>query len=71
MTIRVERAGLALFAEAGSVADELGDLVDAPVHSSVGFGLRFTFDRQALFRMDIGRSDEGDSNLSLSYGLPF
>ena len=69
--IRVERAGLALFAEAGSVADELGDLADAPVHSSVGFGLRFTFDRQALFRMDIGRSDEGDSNLSLSYGLPF
>ncbi|NRA75530.1 MAG: hypothetical protein HRU16_06270 [Planctomycetes bacterium] len=69
--IRVERVGLALFAEAGSVAAQLGDLADASIHSSIGVGLRFTFERQALFRMDIGRSEEGDSNLSLAYGLPF
>jgi hypothetical protein len=34
-------------------------------------GLRATFERQALFRADIGWSDEGDTNLSISYGLPF
>ncbi|MAW77812.1 MAG: hypothetical protein CMJ95_10580 [Planctomycetes bacterium] len=69
--IKVERVGLALFAEAGSVADELSQLKDAEIHSSVGIGVRFTFERQALFRMDFGRSDEGDTNLSISYGLPF
>ncbi|MDE0960490.1 MAG: hypothetical protein OSB09_06895 [Planctomycetota bacterium] len=69
--LRIERAGLALFADAGSVAPELGALLDAAVHSSIGVGARFTFERQALFRVDLGWSDEGDTNLSISYGLPF
>ncbi len=69
--IRIERAGLALFADAGSVAETLGRLNTSEVYSSMGIGLRFTFERQALFRTDIGWSNEGDSNLSISYGLPF
>jgi len=69
--LRVERAGLALFADAGAVAPEMGALFDSAIHSSVGVGLRATFERQALFRADIGWSDEGDTNLSISYGLPF
>jgi len=69
--IRIERAGLALFADAGSVAGDLGDLLHSRIHSSVGIGVRFTLERQALFRTDLGWSDEGDANLSISYGLPF
>lgn len=69
--IMVERVGIALFADAGAVADDLGQLEDAKVHSSVGIGVRATFERQALFRIDFGRSDEGDTNLSIGYGLPF
>ncbi|MGE4618207.1 MAG: hypothetical protein AAEJ04_00200 [Planctomycetota bacterium] len=69
--IRIERVGLALFAEAGSVAEDLGALAEASIHSSVGVGVRLTFERQALFRLDFGRSDEGDTNFSIAYGLPF
>lgn len=69
--IRIERIGFALFADAGAVADDLSEIPDATVHSTAGIGLRFTFERQALFRIDFGRSDEGDTNLSISYGLPF
>ncbi|MGA1781332.1 MAG: BamA/TamA family outer membrane protein [Planctomycetota bacterium] len=67
---RVERFGLALFGEAGTVASRLGDLPGAELHSNVGVGLRMTFERLALLRIDVGFSDEG-ANLSVDFGLSF
>lgn len=69
--IRLERAGFALFLDAGSVADSFDQLFSEKVHYSYGIGLRFTFERQALFRADLGFSDEGETNMSIRYGLPF
>ena len=69
-TIRVERVGLALFGEAGTVADSLGDLPRATVHTSYGVGLRVSLERTALFRADFGFSGEG-LNFTLAFGLSF
>ncbi len=69
-TIRVERVGVALFADAGTVADSMLDLLEEDLLYSFGVGIRMTFDRQALFRIDVGFSEEG-SNLSINYGLSF
>ena len=69
--IRLERGGLALFLDLGSVSESLDQLIEEPVHYSYGIGLRFTFERQALFRADLGRSDDGEMNMSIRYGLPF
>src|SRR5262249_5462941 len=69
-TIRVERVGLALFGEAGTVAPSLGDLPTAKIHTSYGFGIRISLERIALFRADLGFSDEG-TNLSVGFGLSF
>lgn len=69
-TIRVERVGLALFAEAGTVAGSLDELPDARIHTSYGLGLRFTFERIALFRVDMGFSGEG-VNFTAGFGLSF
>ncbi|MEM7167674.1 MAG: BamA/TamA family outer membrane protein [Planctomycetota bacterium] len=68
--IRIERLGAALFYEIGSVASDIGKLDGAQVHDSYGFSLRATVDRQAVFRIDFGYSDEG-SNLTIAYGLSF
>lgn len=68
--VRVERVGLALFYELGSVAPALDELDDAEVHDSVGFGLRIQLERSAVFRFDVGFSDE-DTNLTVLYGLSF
>jgi len=68
--ILVERVGLALFTDVGTVAEDLDDLFEAKVHASYGFGLRFTLERAALFRGDLGFSDEG-SNLTITFGLSF
>jgi len=67
----LERAGIALFLDAGSVSNDFDQLFSERVHYSYGIGLRFTFERQALFRADLGRSDEGEVNISIGYGLPF
>lgn len=67
---RVERLGLAFFVEAGTVADSIADLADSKFHTTAGIGLRFTFERQALFRADLGISDEGPQ-LIIAYGLSF
>ena len=67
---RVERFGMALFAEAGNVGPEVGELLDEDPHGNVGVGLRMTFERLALFRVDVGFSEEG-SNLSIDFGLSF
>ena len=69
-TIRVERVGLALFGELGTVAPSLGDLPQAKVHASYGVGLRISLERVAMFRTDIGFSDEG-TNLTIAFGLSF
>jgi len=68
--IRIERIGMALFADAGTVADSIPELFDEDLFWSTGVGIRMTFDRQALFRIDLGFSEEG-SNLSINYGLSF
>jgi hypothetical protein len=69
-TIRIERVGLALFGEAGTVADSLAALPDARVHTSYGIGLRIALERLAMFRADLGFSGEGP-NFSLAFGLSF
>jgi hypothetical protein len=68
--IRVERLGLALFAEAGTVAARLDDLPSARVHTDYGIGVLVAFERTALFRADFGFSGEG-LNFTLAYGLSF
>ena len=69
-TIRIERVGGALFYELGSVADDLGDLLSSTVRQSWGGSLRFALERVALFRVDLGFSEE-DTNLTIAFGLPF
>jgi outer membrane protein assembly factor BamA len=68
--IRIERVGLALFGEAGTVASGLEDLPAAAVHLSYGIGVRVSLERTAVFRADVGFSREGP-NLSVGFGLPF
>ncbi len=67
---RIERLGLALFAEGGNVAESADHLLEESPHWSTGIGLRMTFERQALFRADVGFSEEG-VNLAVSFGLSF
>jgi hypothetical protein len=69
-TIRVERVGLALFGELGTVAPSLDDLPQARIHASYGVGLRISLERVAMFRADLGFSDEG-TNLTVAFGLSF
>jgi hypothetical protein len=69
-TIRIERVGLALFGELGTVAPSLGDLPDTRIHASYGVGLRIALERLAIFRADLGFSDEG-TNLTVAFGLSF
>jgi len=68
--IRVERLGLALFGELGSVADGVEELDDAEVQWSAGAGLRVSLERQAQFRFDLGVSEE-DLNFLVAYGYSF
>jgi hypothetical protein len=68
--IRVERVGLALFGELGTVAPSLDDLPQARIHASYGVGLRISLERVATFRADLGFSDEG-TNLTVAFGLSF
>jgi outer membrane protein assembly factor BamA len=69
-SIRFERLGLALFAEAGSVGDGVGDLFDSRVLSSYGGSFRTALERQAHFRLDVGFSKE-DVNVVFAYGYSF
>jgi hypothetical protein len=68
--IRAERVGLGLFYELGSVAPALHELDTSSVHWSWGLGLRLYLERSAVFRLDLGFSEEG-SNLAVVYGLSF
>lgn len=69
-TIRVERIGVAPFVDVGTVANSLDKLPGARVHASYGLGLRFSLERTAMFRADIGFSPEG-MNFTIAFGLPF
>ncbi len=69
-TIRIERIGFALFYDGGTVAADLDKLDDARYLDSYGFGLRFAFSREAVFRVDVGYGDEG-SNLTIAFGNAF
>jgi hypothetical protein len=69
-TIRIERIGAALFAEAGTVARRPERLPSAQIHTSVGTGLRFSLERTAVFRADVGFSKE-DVNVTVGFGLSF
>lgn len=69
-TIRIERIGLAVFADLGTVADGLGELGDARWHHSYGTGLRIAFSREASFRVDWAFGEEGP-NFTIAFGNSF
>jgi hypothetical protein len=68
--VRVERLGLALFYDVGSVADEWWDLFSASPKHSGGIGFRCTLERNAPFRVDVGFSGEGPQ-VTAGFGLSF
>ena len=68
--VRVERVGLALFYDIGTVGDTVKNLFSNTVHDSYGVSIRFTLERTALFRADLGFSNEG-TNFTFAYGLSF
>jgi len=69
-TLRVERVGLAFFADTGSVAGDWTGLFDSRVWASAGVGLRITLERDAPFRVDVGFSGEG-VEVTAGFGLSF
>lgn len=69
-TIRIERIGVALFYDGGTVASDWDGLDDGRYLDSYGFGLRFAFSREAVFRVDVGYGDEG-SNFTIAFGNAF
>jgi len=69
-TVRIERIGLGVFYEFGTVASGIEDLHDGRFLDSVGVGFRVAFSREAVFRIDWGWSDEGP-NFTLGFGNPF
>ena len=68
--IRVERIGAALFYEVGGVAEDGFGLFHERVLHSYGVSGRATIERAALFRLDLGLSEEG-LNFSAGFGLSF
>ena len=69
-SIRVERVGFALFYDIGTVGGNMDDLFSSTVHDSYGISFRLSLERTALFRADLGFSDEG-TNFTFAYGLSF
>lgn len=69
-TIRIERIGVAPFFEVGTVAESLRKLPDARIHTSYGIGFRFSLERTAVFRADLGFSEDG-VNVTVGFGLSF
>jgi hypothetical protein len=69
-TVRIERIGLGVFYEGGTVADGIEDLHDGRYLDSYGLGFRVAFSREAVFRIDWGFSDDG-ANFTLAFGNSF
>ncbi len=69
-TFRIERMGMALFYEVGSVARRVERFGSATARHSYGVSLRLTLDRTSLFRIDFGASREG-LLATIAFGLPF
>jgi hypothetical protein len=69
-SIRVERVGLALFGDVGSVAHDWPGLFGSTVRASLGVGFRLTLERAAPFRVDVGFSGE-DVQVAAGFGLSF
>jgi hypothetical protein len=67
---RIERAGAALFAEAGSVAGDWPGLFSSTVRFSYGVSLRMLLERAAPFRLDFGFADEG-LKVTARFGLSY
>jgi outer membrane protein assembly factor BamA len=68
--VRIERIGLALFYELGDVASGVRELKLSSPQDTFGVGLRINLERAAVFRFDVGFSDEG-SEVTILYGLSF
>lgn len=69
-TVRIERIGLGVFYECGTVASDFDRLPRSRFLDSYGLGLRVAFSREAVFRVDYGFSDEG-TNFTLAFGNSF
>ena len=52
------------------MAGSLDALARARVHADYGIGVRMALERNAMFRVDAGFSNEG-SNFSVAFGLSF
>jgi len=68
--IAIERLGVAPFVDVGSVAGNVGGLLHARPHESVGIGMRAMVERASLFRFDVGFWRDS-SSFSGGYGLTF
>lgn len=68
--LRLERVGMALFYELGSVAPDLDALGSSAVKTSYGVSGRFNLERAATFRADLGFAPDS-TNLTISFGLSF
>jgi hypothetical protein len=69
-TIRIERFGLAPFADFGAVSADPTGLGRASPTWSVGNGFRIGFERDAIFRIDIAKSPE-DVGVNVDFGMAF
>lgn len=69
-SIRIERFGIAPFADFGAVSADPAGLRRADPTWSLGTGLRVAFERDAIFRIDIAKSPE-DVGVNVDFGMAF
>ncbi len=68
--VRIQRIGLAPFVDVGSVADKLANLATSDIRHSVGLGIRFMWERDLIFRLDVARSpDQIGTNFEFGYSF--
>jgi hypothetical protein len=68
--VRMERFGMALFYEIGSVAAGLSELAEVRSWSSYGVGARINLERAATFRADFGWGEDS-TQFTLTFGQSF
>jgi hypothetical protein len=69
-SIRIERLGIAPFADLGAVAGRVQQFDRSPPKWALGTGLRVGFERNAIFRIDLARSPEQFA-VNIDFGMPF